>query len=99
MDLRLGLELPHLALPLPRVLVRNCGPVVAEVPGSMGSRLAEFAAGGRIASQLVRYQLAFGAAGTIACRRELELQPQDALTGSFRREGSRETTHTPLGAA
>ena len=38
LDLRLSLESPHLALPLPHVLVGNCGPVEAVLPGSMGSR-------------------------------------------------------------
>ena len=57
LDLRLGLESPHLALPRPRVLVGNCGPVAVVLPASMGSRQAELATGGRVASQLVGDQL------------------------------------------
>lgn len=62
LDLRLGLELPHLALPLPRVLTGGFGPVVVVLSGSMGSRRAQLATGGHVASQLVGDQLGWRSA-------------------------------------
>lgn len=57
--LRCRLETTHLAFLLRDVLARHLSPAVSGLPGSMSSQRAEFLAGGRIPSQLVRNQLSW----------------------------------------
>ena len=54
--LRSRLEVTHLALSLPDVLMGHLGPVVLVPPGSMSNRKAEFPAGGSIAPEALNSQ-------------------------------------------